>query len=117
MADRNSGPAGFTGIHRYHGLSIISSSIDPRGDAAGVNPVAVPDRSGERVEPEAGMHLEVRNQDGTTIPVWVTEVSETSVKLDANHPLAGKDLVFEINLVEIVENPESSSNGVSPTGG
>jgi FKBP-type peptidyl-prolyl cis-trans isomerase 2 len=40
--------------------------------------------------------------DGTMIPMTVIEVSETTVTLDGNHPLAGKDLVYEINLVEIL---------------
>jgi peptidylprolyl isomerase len=64
----------------------------------------------ERVTPEVGMQLEVRDSEGKAIPVRVTEVSDTNVKLDANHPLAGKDLVFDINLVEIVENSQSSSD-------
>jgi peptidylprolyl isomerase len=62
----------------------------------------------ERVTPEVGMQLEVNDSAGKTVPVRVAAVSDTSVKLDANHPLAGKDLVFDINLVEIVDNPESS---------
>jgi peptidylprolyl isomerase len=64
----------------------------------------------ERVTPEVGMQLEVRDLEGKAMPVQVTDVSDTNVKLDANHPLAGKDLVFDINLIEIVENSRSSSD-------
>lgn len=60
----------------------------------------------EGVHPEVGMQLEVRDGNGQQIPVRVTDVSEDAVKLDANHPLAGKDLVFDITLVEIVKEPE-----------
>ena len=50
----------------------------------------------------AGQQLEVRGQDGQKTMVMVTDVSESTVTLDANHPLAGKDLTFDIQLVEIV---------------
>ncbi|MBI1920758.1 MAG: peptidylprolyl isomerase [Geobacter sp.] len=53
------------------------------------------------VEPEAGQQMEVTLQDDSTIPVLVTEVSDTTVTLDANHPLAGQNLNFDIRLVEI----------------
>ena len=39
--------------------------------------------------------------DGRRLPVKITEVTETTVTLDANHPLAGKDLTFELEMVEI----------------
>lgn len=56
--------------------------------------------SGE-VEPEVGQQLQLRLQNGQRIPVVVTEVVNGSVTIDANHPLAGKTLVFDIELVEI----------------
>lgn len=53
------------------------------------------------LEPEPGDQLEMRTQDGQAFPVRVTQVGEEQVKLDANHPLAGQDLIFEIELVEV----------------
>lgn len=53
------------------------------------------------ITPEPGLQLQLRQQDGTIINVTVTGVTDTSVTLDANHPLAGKDLTFEIELVDI----------------
>jgi len=41
-------------------------------------------------------------QDGSPMPVLVTEVTDTAITLDANHPLAGMDLTFDIRLVEIL---------------
>ncbi|MGB2728247.1 MAG: peptidylprolyl isomerase [Halobacteriota archaeon] len=54
------------------------------------------------LNPEVGQQLQSRQPDGQTIVVTVTEVSESSVTVDANHPLAGKDLTFDIQLVEVV---------------
>lgn len=51
--------------------------------------------------PEVGMALNLSDNKGNEFPVVVSEVKEDSVVLDANHPLAGKDLVFEIELVSI----------------
>jgi FKBP-type peptidyl-prolyl cis-trans isomerase 2 len=49
-----------------------------------------------------GQQLQLRQEGGTPFLVTVTQVTETNVTLDANHPLAGKDLTFDIQLVEIV---------------
>jgi FKBP-type peptidyl-prolyl cis-trans isomerase 2 len=50
---------------------------------------------------EVGMRLQLQNDAGHPIPVVVIEVKEEAVILDANHELAGKELVFDIELVEI----------------
>jgi len=60
------------------------------------------DKIPKDIKPEVGMRLQMVNNMGQPLPVQVTEVNDDSVKLDANHPLAGKDLVFNIELVEIV---------------
>jgi len=54
------------------------------------------------LELEVGQQLVLRQAPDRLIRVTVADLSETTVTLDANHPLAGKDLTFEIQLVEIV---------------
>ncbi len=51
---------------------------------------------------EVGMKLNLQNQYGQPVPVEVVELKEDIIIMDANHFLAGKDLVFEVELVEIV---------------
>ena len=51
---------------------------------------------------EAGQWIEVSQPDGANLICTVTDVCESSVTLDANHPLAGKDLTFDIQLIEIL---------------
>jgi FKBP-type peptidyl-prolyl cis-trans isomerase 2 len=59
----------------------------------------------EDMELEVGMRLNMTNSEGHVIPVVVTEIGEENVMLDANHPLAGEDLEFDIELVEIGAAP------------
>lgn len=54
------------------------------------------------ISPEPGHQMEVILEDGSPLPVLVTDVTETTITLDANHPLAGRDLTFAIRLVEIL---------------
>jgi peptidylprolyl isomerase len=54
------------------------------------------------LQPEVGQQLQVQQPNGQAVPVFVTEVTDATVTLDANHPLAGEDLTFDIQLVEIV---------------
>jgi peptidylprolyl isomerase len=52
--------------------------------------------------PEVGMQLNMSNGSGQNFPVVIREVKDDVVVLDANHPLSGEDLVFDLELVEIV---------------
>lgn len=54
------------------------------------------------LDPQVGMELEAKAEDGTVTVVTITEVTADTVTLDANHQLAGQELVFEIQLVEAI---------------
>ncbi len=56
---------------------------------------------GKEVALTVGGQLEITNQDGSKFRVMVRAVSDDRVTLDANHPLAGQDLVFDIKLLEV----------------
>jgi peptidylprolyl isomerase len=57
---------------------------------------AVPDST------EVGTKLQASTSDGRKIPLTVVNVDDEQVTVDANHPLAGQDLVFDVEVVEIV---------------
>ena len=67
-------------------FSIEKSSFNFRGD----------------LEPAVGQYWQIEKDNGQVMNVRVADVSDASVTLDANHPLAGKDLTFDIELVEIL---------------
>jgi len=53
--------------------------------------------------PEVGLQIQLQRNDGGTSYITVTEVNETTLTLDANHPLAGKKLSFDIELIDILK--------------
>ncbi|WP_339659379.1 peptidylprolyl isomerase [uncultured Polaribacter sp.] len=53
--------------------------------------------------PEVGMGLVSKTPDGQEMNLMVIEVKEESIIIDGNHPLAGKDLIFDAEVVEIVQ--------------
>ncbi|MCR9174223.1 MAG: peptidylprolyl isomerase [bacterium] len=53
------------------------------------------------IQPEVGLRLMSQGPDGQQVPLVVTEVKEETITVDANHPLAGKDLIFDVTLVGI----------------
>ncbi|MBL26467.1 MAG: peptidylprolyl isomerase [Rhodospirillaceae bacterium] len=79
----------------------------PSGEAYGDHrPDMVQTVSRDQIPPEVevapGVQLRASNQNGQPFLLTVVDVSDDSVTVDANHPLAGKDLTFDIELVEIV---------------
>lgn len=60
------------------------------------------DKLPEDWNPEIGLHYEVPREKGQSTTATVTRVTQSSVTLDFNHPMAGKELIFEISLLEIV---------------
>jgi FKBP-type peptidyl-prolyl cis-trans isomerase 2 len=55
----------------------------------------------ENVKPEVGLMLQIKQPEGQTLQVRISEVNDETVTLDGNHPLAGKALTFDIELLEI----------------
>jgi peptidylprolyl isomerase len=56
----------------------------------------------DHIQLSPGLRLQAQRSDGQQILLTVVEVTETELMVDANHPLAGQDLVFDLELVEVV---------------
>lgn len=53
------------------------------------------------ITPSVGQRLQIKQQDGNPVVVTITDLTEDSITLDANHPLAGYTLFFEVEVVDI----------------
>jgi peptidylprolyl isomerase len=71
----------------------------PRSDQLVLN--VQRERFPDSVAPEVGQRFTMTTEDGQQVPVTVTETASESVTIDANHPLAGKELTFDLELVKI----------------
>ena len=88
-------------------LGEVKVSVIPAEEAYGIHSAElVTDVDRERfpadMELEIGQQLQVGLEDNQQAIVMVVDISDTAVTLDANHPLAGQDLTFEIELVEML---------------
>lgn len=59
------------------------------------------DQLPDELEPEVGQQLQMQTPDGQSFQVTVVDVNTEGVQVDANHPLAGKDLTFDILVVGV----------------
>jgi FKBP-type peptidyl-prolyl cis-trans isomerase 2 len=91
------------GMSRWRAQDRQVPAAEAYGDRNPDGVQSVPrDQVPDHIPLDPGTQLQVQTGDGRTLPVTVTEVTEEVVVLDANHPLAGKDLTFEVELVEVV---------------
>ena len=94
--------AGVTGMEVGETRKVRVEPADAYGehDPAKIQPV---DRSGvpDHIPTEPGTQLQVQTQTGQALNVTVVKTTETEVFLDANHPLAGKALTFEVELMAV----------------
>jgi peptidylprolyl isomerase len=58
------------------------------------------------LEPKVGQRMDASQRNGQKVVVTITAVTESGVTVDANHPLAGEDLTFDLELVEIAHSPD-----------
>jgi peptidylprolyl isomerase len=91
-----------TGLDVGESTTVDIPSAEAYGEAREDLIITVPkNQLPDDIEPQIGMQLQVNQPDGQPVPVRITEIGEEELTLDANHPLAGQDLTFKIELVEV----------------
>lgn len=91
-----------TGLAVGESTTVDIPSAEAYGEAREDLIISVPkNQLPEDVEPQIGMQLQVNQPNGQPVPVRVTAIGDEDLTLDANHPLAGQDLTFKIELVEV----------------
>lgn len=94
--------SGVTGMNPGESKSVTIPSVEAYGPKHEEMIVVVGrDEFPPDLEPSPGDQLQMRHDSGQIVMVTVAEATESHVTLDANHPLAGKDLTFDIELVEV----------------
>jgi len=97
---------GFEGVVRGMQVGQVKTVTIPAEEAYGSHNedmvlVVERDKLPENLNPVVGQRLEKQQENGNTAVLVVIDFSDTTITLDANHPLAGKALTFEIELLEI----------------
>ncbi|MFM6949166.1 MAG: peptidylprolyl isomerase [Aquirufa sp.] len=93
---------GVTGMSIGDKKTIVIPAAEAYGEHSPENTVTIErTQIPPHMEIEVGMSLNMHQDGGQVIEVLITDLTETHVTLDANHPLAGRDLTFELELVSI----------------
>jgi FKBP-type peptidyl-prolyl cis-trans isomerase 2 len=91
-----------TGMEVGETKQVVVEPGDAYGDRDPARVQAVPrEQIPDHVPTDPGTQLQMQTPDGQTLPVTIAHATETEVMLDANHPLAGQQLTFNVELVEI----------------
>ena len=94
--------AGVVGMKPGESKSLTLLPAEAFGDRREDLVVELPkDEFPQHIDPSVGLQLKLTNAGGTDLTVVITDVGNESVTLDGNHPMAGKTVVFDIELLEI----------------
>lgn len=101
------------GLKVGESLQVTVAARDGYGEFDPEQIVDVPlDEFPEEICVEPGVELEMQDQDGDTLFARIVSVGKSRVKLDFNHPLAGKDLTFDVTVVGLrAPTPEELEHG------
>jgi peptidylprolyl isomerase len=92
---------GVTGMNIGEKKTVRIPSIEAYGDYDDSLVIQMPREELPALNYEIGSELVMRQPSGRSIPVIVIDITDESIALDANHPLAGEALTFELELVAI----------------
>jgi peptidylprolyl isomerase len=92
------------GMEEGTAATVTVRAADAYGERSAAHVHCVPlSRIPQGMELDLGQRVQAKTSDGQRLSLIVTEIGAESVTLDANHPLAGKDFVFDVELLEIVK--------------
>ena len=101
------------GMSAGESKTVLIPSVEAYGPHNGDLVVKVPAPNfPKHIKPEMGLHLQIKQPDDSILNMLITKITEEEITLDANNPFAGKDLTFEIELLEIAKG--AAQCGSSP---
>lgn len=102
-----------TGMRVGESKEVMVAAVDAYGEEDEKAFMDVPrDQFPEEIPVKVGTELQVQNKEGQPMYARIDVVGDNSVRLDFNHPLAGKELHFAIKVVDIREaTPEEKEHG------
>jgi len=82
-------------------VQVVVEPADGYGETTTDELVAIPREAFEGDDIEPGMLVELEDEDGDLIPVWIAEIDDDAVHVDVDHPLAGLRLHFDCEILEV----------------
>jgi len=88
-------------------VKAVVAPEDGYGPKSGMVPQAVPRAAFEGGNPQPGMPVTAQDESGGDIQLWITEVSDEKITISQDHPLAGVELHFDVEIMEVRDATDS----------